>query len=52
MPSREKTEMKSLWSQQEAGQFGTDLDLRVYSSGLLGRDPSLVLHDGGNDRVI
>jgi rhamnose utilization protein RhaD (predicted bifunctional aldolase and dehydrogenase)/NAD(P)-dependent dehydrogenase (short-subunit alcohol dehydrogenase family) len=43
--------MKSLWRQEEASRFGTDLDLRVYSSRLLGRDPSLVLHGGGNTSV-
>ena len=43
--------MKSLWSQEEASRFGTDLDLRVYSSRLLGHDPSLVLHGGGNTSV-
>ncbi|MCG6860763.1 MAG: bifunctional aldolase/short-chain dehydrogenase [Chromatiaceae bacterium] len=43
--------MKSLWSQAEAAKFDTDLALRVYSSRLLGRDPSLVLHGGGNTSV-
>jgi rhamnose utilization protein RhaD (predicted bifunctional aldolase and dehydrogenase)/NAD(P)-dependent dehydrogenase (short-subunit alcohol dehydrogenase family) len=43
--------MKSLWRQEEASRFDTDLDLRVYSSRLLGRDSSLVLHGGGNTSV-
>lgn len=43
--------MKSLWSASEAAQFTTDLELRVYTSRLLGRDPSLVLHGGGNTSV-
>lgn len=43
--------MKSLWNDQEAAQFKGDLGLRVYSSRLLGRDPSLVLHGGGNTSV-
>jgi rhamnose utilization protein RhaD (predicted bifunctional aldolase and dehydrogenase)/NAD(P)-dependent dehydrogenase (short-subunit alcohol dehydrogenase family) len=43
--------MKSLWNDQEAGQFKGDLGLRVYTSRLLGRDPSLVLHGGGNTSV-
>src|SRR6476619_4661772 len=30
---------------------GTDLALRVYTSRLLGRDPRLVLHGGGNTSV-
>jgi rhamnose utilization protein RhaD (predicted bifunctional aldolase and dehydrogenase)/NAD(P)-dependent dehydrogenase (short-subunit alcohol dehydrogenase family) len=43
--------MKSLWSDQEAAQFPGDLGQRVYTSRLLGRDPSLVLHGGGNTSV-
>src|SRR5206468_8947583 len=31
--------------------FGGDLGLRVYTSRLLGRDKSLVLHGGGNNSV-
>src|SRR2546427_2271605 len=43
--------MKSLWNDQEAAQFQGDLGLRVYTSRLLGRDKSLVLHGGGNTSV-
>ncbi|MEM8642208.1 MAG: bifunctional aldolase/short-chain dehydrogenase [Cyanobacteria bacterium P01_G01_bin.54] len=43
--------MQSLWNAQEAAQYTTDLELRVYTSRLLGRDPSLVLHGGGNTSV-
>ncbi|HXM02264.1 MAG TPA: bifunctional aldolase/short-chain dehydrogenase [Chthoniobacterales bacterium] len=43
--------MKSLWNDQDAAQFKTDLEQRVYTSRLLGRDPSLVLHGGGNTSV-
>ena len=43
--------MKSLWNDQEAACFKSDLALRVYTSRLLGRDPSLVLHGGGNTSV-
>jgi rhamnose utilization protein RhaD (predicted bifunctional aldolase and dehydrogenase)/NAD(P)-dependent dehydrogenase (short-subunit alcohol dehydrogenase family) len=43
--------MKSLWNDTEAASFQGDLGLRVYSSRLLGRDPSLVLHGGGNTSV-
>ena len=43
--------MKSLWSDREAAEYTTDLGLRVYTSRLLGRDPSLVLHGGGNTSV-
>jgi rhamnose utilization protein RhaD (predicted bifunctional aldolase and dehydrogenase)/NAD(P)-dependent dehydrogenase (short-subunit alcohol dehydrogenase family) len=43
--------MQSLWDDQEAGRFQGDLGLRVYTSRLLGRDKSLVLHGGGNTSV-
>jgi rhamnose utilization protein RhaD (predicted bifunctional aldolase and dehydrogenase)/NAD(P)-dependent dehydrogenase (short-subunit alcohol dehydrogenase family) len=43
--------MKSLWSDAEAAQFAGPLGLRVYTSRLLGRDKSLVLHGGGNTSV-
>jgi len=44
--------MESLWNDQEAASFGTDpLGLRVYTSRLLGRNPELVLHGGGNTSV-
>lgn len=43
--------MKSLWNDKEAAQYRGDLGLRVYTSRLLGRDPSLVLHGGGNTSV-
>jgi len=43
--------MQSLWDDQEARQFQGDLGLRVYTSRLLGRDKSLVLHGGGNTSV-
>jgi len=44
--------MESLWSEAEAEKFSHDpLQLRVYSSRLLGRDPDLVLHGGGNTSV-
>src|SRR5688572_24508257 len=40
--------MKSLWSDAEAAQCTGPLGARVYTSRLLGRDKSLVLHGGGN----
>lgn len=43
--------MKSLWNDSEAELFAGDLGQRVYSSRLLGRDPTLVLHGGGNTSV-
>jgi rhamnose utilization protein RhaD (predicted bifunctional aldolase and dehydrogenase)/NAD(P)-dependent dehydrogenase (short-subunit alcohol dehydrogenase family) len=43
--------MKSLWSDAEAAQFTGPLGPRVYTSRLLGRDKTLVLHGGGNTSV-
>lgn len=43
--------MQSLWNDDEAARFEGDLAQRVYASRLLGRDPSLVLHGGGNTSV-
>lgn len=50
--------MKSLWNDDDAAAAvrewaaaGEDLALRVYTSRLIGSDPSLVLHGGGNTSV-
>jgi rhamnose utilization protein RhaD (predicted bifunctional aldolase and dehydrogenase)/NAD(P)-dependent dehydrogenase (short-subunit alcohol dehydrogenase family) len=51
--------MLDRWSDQEArasvdryaGRWGEDLALRTYSARLLGAEPSLVLHGGGNASV-
>src|SRR5205085_6734804 len=43
--------MKNLWDPAEAAKCKSDLELRVYSSRLLGRDDTLVLHGGGNTSV-
>src|SRR5579875_3293316 len=52
--------MRSLWSEAEAERMvahyagrgvGRDLALRVYTARLLGGDPHLVLHGGGNSSV-
>ena len=52
--------MKSRWSDTEARDYvaryaergvGEDLSLRVYTTRLLGNDPKLVLHGGGNTSV-
>jgi rhamnose utilization protein RhaD (predicted bifunctional aldolase and dehydrogenase)/NAD(P)-dependent dehydrogenase (short-subunit alcohol dehydrogenase family) len=52
--------MQSLWSDSEAERLvdyyaargtGRDIALRVYTSRLLGGDPKLVLHGGGNTSV-
>jgi rhamnose utilization protein RhaD (predicted bifunctional aldolase and dehydrogenase)/NAD(P)-dependent dehydrogenase (short-subunit alcohol dehydrogenase family) len=43
--------MKNLWDPVEAEKCTSDLERRVYSSRLLGRDATLVLHGGGNTSV-
>lgn len=43
--------MQSQWNEAEAARFEGLLGQRVYSSRLLGRDHSLVLHGGGNTSV-
>ena len=43
--------MKNLWDDKEASQYQSDLDLRVYTSNLLGQSDELVLHGGGNTSV-
>lgn len=50
--------MNSRWQDEEAREYvhryaahGEALALRVYTSRLLGRDPTLVLHGGGNTSV-
>ena len=44
--------MKNLWTQKEAEIYSkNELSLRVYTSRLLGRNPELVLHGGGNTSV-
>ncbi len=43
--------MLSRWDDAEAAQYSGPLGPRVYSSRLLGRESSLVLHGGGNTSV-
>jgi len=52
--------MKSAWVERDAKQavdrygkagFDAELALRIYSTRLLGRDPKLVLHGGGNSSL-
>ncbi len=44
--------MNSLWSDAEADKCnGNPIQLRVYTSRLLGKEPDLVLHGGGNTSV-
>jgi rhamnose utilization protein RhaD (predicted bifunctional aldolase and dehydrogenase) len=52
--------MQSQWNDKAAGEMvasygakvvGPDIALRVYTTRLLGRDPLLVLHGGGNTSV-
>jgi rhamnose utilization protein RhaD (predicted bifunctional aldolase and dehydrogenase) len=43
--------MNSLWNDRDAARFPGALGPRVYTSRLLGGDPSLVLYGGGNTSV-
>ena len=50
--------MQSAWNDRDAdaaiaryAEFGRDVGLRVYTTRLLGQDPRLVLHGGGNTSV-
>jgi len=43
--------LKNLWDDADAAACAGDLALRCYSSRLLGRDRTLVLHGGGNTSV-
>ena len=43
--------MQSRWREAEAARCADDLELRAYASRLLGAEPSLVLHGGGNTSV-
>ena len=44
--------MKNLWDPKEASQFEENsLQMRVYSSHLLGNNSDLVLYGGGNTSV-
>ena len=43
--------MNNSWSDKESSKFKDDLALRVYTSRLLGKEPSLVLHGSGNTSV-
>lgn len=43
--------MENLWNDADAAPYVGELNLRVYTSRLLGRNPDLVLHGGGNTSV-
>jgi rhamnose utilization protein RhaD (predicted bifunctional aldolase and dehydrogenase)/NAD(P)-dependent dehydrogenase (short-subunit alcohol dehydrogenase family) len=44
--------MQNRWNQKQAdSEAANDLELRVYTSRLLGQDPDLVLHGGGNTSI-
>jgi rhamnose utilization protein RhaD (predicted bifunctional aldolase and dehydrogenase) len=43
--------MKNLWNKKKAQAYKSDLELRVYTSNLLGQNSDLVLHGGGNTSV-
>jgi len=40
--------MLNRWNESDARRQSTDLELRAYTSRLIGEDPELVLHGGGN----
>jgi rhamnose utilization protein RhaD (predicted bifunctional aldolase and dehydrogenase) len=43
--------LKNLWDDKKANALVSDLDMRVYTSNLLGESDELVLHGGGNTSV-
>lgn len=43
--------MKNLYKSEEAKKYKSDLEQRVYTSNLLGKNDELVLHGGGNTSV-
>ena len=43
--------MKSLWNNEEAAHFQSELALRAYTSRLLGGEKALVMYGGGNTSV-
>ncbi len=43
--------MQNLWKNEVSADYISELELRVYSTRLLGQDKSLVLHGGGNTSV-
>src|ERR1700722_12436940 len=43
--------MENRWNDADAGRCLGDVAQRIYSSRLIGRDPALVLHGGGNTSV-
>lgn len=47
----DQTPIRSRWNDEEAARHPGDLGQRVYTSRLLGRDKTLVLHGGGNTSV-
>jgi rhamnose utilization protein RhaD (predicted bifunctional aldolase and dehydrogenase)/NAD(P)-dependent dehydrogenase (short-subunit alcohol dehydrogenase family) len=51
MSATASTGVRSRWRDDEAAACNTELELRAYTSRLLGQDPSLVLHGGGNTSV-
>jgi rhamnose utilization protein RhaD (predicted bifunctional aldolase and dehydrogenase)/NAD(P)-dependent dehydrogenase (short-subunit alcohol dehydrogenase family) len=48
MSATAPTGVRSRWRDDEAAMCTTELELRAYTSRLLGQDSSLVLHGGGN----
>src|SRR6266478_2356557 len=48
---RNTARMQSRWSDSDADECADPLATRVYTSRLLGADPQLVMHGGGNTSV-
>lgn len=51
MTTAAPSKVTSRWRDDEAAACSTDLELRAYTSRLLGQDSRLVLHGGGNTSV-
>jgi len=51
MTTTARPTVASRWRDDEAAACETELELRAYTSRLLGQDPRLVLHGGGNTSV-
>ena len=51
MTTAAPSKVTSCWRDDEAAACSTDLELRAYTSRLLGQDSRLVLHGGGNTSV-
>ncbi|HEY6469746.1 MAG TPA: bifunctional aldolase/short-chain dehydrogenase [Candidatus Dormibacteraeota bacterium] len=51
MTSTASARVTGRWDDNAAAAYETELELRAYTSRLLGQDPALVLHGGGNTSI-